>query len=255
MHCVKATPEATANLTATSTTPTYTWLTGWMPAIGMDAATATLKLTNMANAMRVQPCYQLAYTRTDKPSAPALVAQTVYSTDNEYFISATDYALSGVTPGQTYIRFGVAGKVNTSPNTGTCDVALQVFTLSFGMLLPPWTGHVVATDSTQVFIPVSGWLPTLGVLKFEGTVVVSDLTGSWTMKLTYRTATASPESPDAWNTTGLGSAINANGESNTGELTPTTTGKAWIQAGFYCQTSSGVGQADVSVVLGVREAT
>lgn len=255
MAIVTTTPEVPVALSTVTVSNTFTWLTGWMPAIAMDQAIAILKLRNMSGTIRVQPCYQLADTRTDKPSAPVLVGQTLYATDDEYCVPASDYAIGGVTPGVTYIRFGLASKLNTAPNTGTADATFQISTLSLGMLLPPWMGHPVATDATKMFVPITGWLSVLSVLTFEATVVIADLLGGFGMKLTYRTADASPEDPDAWNTTGLGSLLDSNGESSSTELSPTTTAKALIQLGFYCQSTSGIGQADVSVLLGIRQAS
>jgi hypothetical protein len=255
MAIVTTTPETALNVTAVTTTNIFYWLTGWMPAIAMDSAVGTLKIANAAGAVRIQAAFQVATNRTDKPSAPSLAGATVQSADGEYMVPASDYNLGSVTPGVTYIRYGVAVKVNSVPNTGTADVTLQMSTLSLGMLLPPWSGHLTATDSTKVFVPISGWLSILEVLKVEATIVVADLTGSFAIKLTFRTATASPESPDAWDSTGLGSLLTANGETNSGELAVTTSGKALIQLGFFYQTTSGVGQADITVLLGIRQAT
>lgn len=250
---VNTTPEVEVNLSCYSPVDVYTWLTDWMPCIAMDAALATLKLSNMANTIRVQACVQFAAVRTDKPSAPSLVGNSL-SSDNEYVISPTDYGLSASAPGNTYVRFGVACHVNTAPNTGKADLAFQITMLQAGLLLPPWTGHPIVTDSTKVLVPVSGWLPALGVKKVQPTVVIGDINGSYSMTMTYRTATASPENPDAWDTTtGLGgAALSTNTEINQGELVPTTTGKALIQLGFWCTASGGVCQADVMVLFGIR---
>lgn len=247
-------PEVTAAISATTTTDVFTWLTGWIPAIAIDDAMATLKIANAVNTIRVQPVVQFAVIRIDKPSAPTTVG-SVQSNDGEYFVSASDYNIGASAPGNTFVRFGVAHHVNTAPNTGRADVAFQLSFRQKGRLLTPWSAHLVATSATKQFIPISGWMTGLDAVKVEGTIVVTDLTGSLELKLTYRTATASPESPDAWDTTGLGSPINSNSENNTGELTPTTTSKMWVQFGLYYDVTAGsLGQADVFVLLGIRSA-
>lgn len=258
MSIIQTPPEAEASVSALSTTATFTWLTGWLPAIAVDAGTLVLKVANLVNSMRLLPAYQLAEVRTDKPSAPTTFGGlTAVSSDNEYFYSASDLGLSSLTPGQTFFRVGVAHYVNTAPNTGKADVALSFAYRQLGRLLAPWSGHLVAVSTTNQFVPITGWMPAMSVVKFAATYVVASLTGNFQVKLTYRTATTSPESPDAWDTTGLGSLVSANTEDNSGELTPTTTGKMWIQLGLMYSLSSGStpGQADVMVLPAVRESS
>ena len=116
-------------------------------------------------------------------------------------------------------------------------------------------GHSpVAVSTTSQFIPITVWMPALAVAKFVGTIVVSSLTGAFRMVLTYRTAQASPDQAGAWDPTGLGTPLTADGETNSGELTPTTTGKMWIQVGIKYELVSGStpAQADVAVLVGVR---
>lgn len=255
MSCVRPLPPAHHHVEATSTTAVCTYLTDWLPGIAMDAATATLKLANTSGSISVQACIQMAIARTDEPSAPSTVG-TAQTTNVEYYISAPTFDLATVVPGNAFIRFGVSYKVTTTPNQGQADVIREVAYRQCGVFLPPWRDHLVAVSTTRQFVPVTGWLPALGVLKIEGAVVVSSVTGNFVAIFTYRTAEASPDLPSAWDTTGIGSAFNG-GEQNTGELPVTTTGMMWVQIGvmYYLSSGSTPGNADLSVLLGIRSAT
>ena len=256
MACSTLLPPAQVTLLSMSTTKRYTWLTGWMPAMAMDAAAATLKLVGVLGAFRGQPAYQLATARSEKPSAPVAVGSQ-QTADGEYYYGASDFALDAATPGTTFIRFGIAHDISSSPNQGVADATLQVVLRQCGEHLKAWTGHLQTLTTSNQYVPITGWMPALGVVKVQGTIVVSSLVGNFRVILTYRTATASPESPGLWDSTGIGSAITADGESNTGELAVTTTGKMWIQLGLRYELTSGsaLGQADVSVLPGIRHSS
>lgn len=257
MSCVTVLPAVQKHLVATSGTDSYEYFTDWMPAIAMDAATATLKLRNLAGYFRATPVVQTADVRTDIPNAPTLIGALANQAANgEFFISASTFDLATLTTGKTYVRFGVAFDVSTTPSLGQADVTLQVSYRQCGSLGKAWSGHVVARSTDACFVPIGGWLPAMGVVKLEGTIAISGLSGPLELLLAYRTAETSIESPDAWITTGMGSALTSAGETNTGELTPTTTGKMWIQPGLkYDLTSGTFGQADVTVLLGIRSSS
>lgn len=254
--CIITTPEYSTSVSALVTTDTFTWLTPFMPCIAMDQAIGTLKLLNMVGAMRITPAVQYAVTRTDTPSAPTTKGST-YSSDNEYFISVSDWDVGTDAPGNAYVRFGIAQHVNSVPNTGRADASLQVCIRQHGTPLEPWTGHLVTTSSTvEIFVPTSDWMPALAAYAYEAVVIARGFTGLFTMQLTYRTAATSPENPDAWNPmmTALGSLINSPGETNSGELNPTLTNKMWVQFGIVYVLSGGStpGQADVTILPAVR---
>ena len=252
MSCVKSVRPAQQHLVATSTTDTLVWFTDWMSAVALDDCVAVLKLANVSGNFRAQPAVQTAGVRGDKPDAGSVVGSQ-QTTTGEYFYSVSDFDIDALTVAKTLVRFGVACDISSSPGLGQADVSLELALRQCGKLLAPWSGHLVATSSDDQFVPITEWLPALGVVAFQGTLVISSLTGSFRILLTYRTATASPELPGAWDPTGRGSAYTADGEVNTGELTPTTTGKMWIQLGIrYDLTSGTLGQADVAALIGVR---
>jgi hypothetical protein len=216
----------------------------------------TLKLSNMVNNMRVVLATQVAEVRIDRPSAPVpLAGFTPHSADGDYYYSAGDIGVAALVAGQTFIRFGLSQTVSSAPNTGRADANLQVASRQLGRLIAPWSGHLVATTTTSQFVPIARWMPAPSVVTFAGTYILTSVTGNFQMRLTYRTAATSPDNADAW-ASGFGSFI-PSGEDNTGELTPTTTGKMWIQLGVEYSLSAGTtpGNADLMVLVGIREAS
>jgi hypothetical protein len=252
MSCVKTTGPMQKRLRTTSTTPVIEWFTPWMPAIAMDAATAVLKMVNVAGNFRATPVVQTATVRTDKPSSASTIgALSGQTATDEYYFDEADFSLSALTAGKTFVRFGLLYDVS-SVGQGQADVQLEVWFRQCGYLLPPVTVHVDATTADLRFIPLSGWLPTLGVVKVEGTIVITSLTDDLTAVLTYRTSDTSPEEADTWNQSGIGTPRSADIEENTGEQTVSTSNKALIQVGLMYSSSGTFGQADIAVAIGIR---
>ena len=69
MACTTLLPSTQKTLQSTVVAASYTWYTGWMPAIAMDEAEATLKIANRVN-LDIWPAVQVAACRTDVPDAP-----------------------------------------------------------------------------------------------------------------------------------------------------------------------------------------
>lgn len=253
MSCSTLLPPVQLRLDSTTTTKKYTWFTGWMPCMAMDDASGTLKLVGVLGALRGQVAYQFAVTRTDKPSAPVAIG-TQQTADGEYFYSTTDFNIGAVAPGNSFVRFGVAHDLSAAPNQGVAEATLQVGIRQCGGHKGAWSGHLETLTTSSKFVPITGWFHTLSVVKIQIATILASLGGNAQVTLTYRTATASPELPGNWDATGLGSTLTANGEANSGELTPTTTGKMWIQFGLKYELSSGssLGQVDVSVLPMLR---
>jgi len=258
MGIITVLPEVNQAVSATSSSYVYFWLTRYIACMGMDMAQSTIKVANITGNLQVTPFVQFAEVRPDKPRAPGgipSVTPTVISTNSENIVPASDYAMAAAAAGNTYARFGVGCKVS-SGSLGTADVAFQLSFLQLGMLLTPWSGHLVATSTTTIFIPIAAWMPALNVKAFEATIVMSDITGLCAVDLVYRTAAKSTEDPDAWSAGILTAALTANGETNSGERTVSLTGKMWVQPGLMYKLTSGTtpGQVDISVLLGVRQA-
>ena len=169
--------------------------------------------------------------------------------------ASTGFNLGTLTTGNTFMRFGI-GHNSTTTGLGVADVALQIALRQQGMLLAAWSGHI-RTDSgaTDIFIPISGWMPGASVVKVEPTFSITSLIGNFQVLLTFRTSPTTPErdTTDAWDPTGLGSVLSTEQEVNQGELTVNTSGKMWIQFGLRVDTSGGsFAHADVAVMLGIR---
>lgn len=258
MSCVTLLPSTQKNIVTTLTTRAFTWYTPWMPAIAADLAEATLKIANLNN-MDVCPAVQVAECRTDNPDAPVSInGGNPKTATGEYFYdnaASTGFNLGTLTTGNTFMRFGI-GHNSTPTGLGVADVALQIALRQQGMLLAAWSGHI-RTDSgaTDIFIPISGWMPGASVVKVEPTFSITSLIGNFQVLLTFRTSPTTPErdTTDAWDPTGLGSVLSTEQEVNQGELTVNTSGKMWIQFGLRVDTSGGsFAHADVAVMLGIR---
>lgn len=257
MACVRVTPAVQKHLESVNATDSVTWFFDWMPAIAMDEAFAILKMWNTINNFRASLVVQTAAVRTDKPDAPTLIGSLVnQAADDEYFFTAAAIDLATLVAGKTYVRFGVAHDMSTGSSVGQSDVTLQLSYRQCGSLQAPWVGHLIATSSTNQFTPISGWLPAQSVLKVTGTIAFTSLTGALRIVLTYRTALATPELPDAWNTTGLGTPITTAGFTNTTELPVSLSDKMWVQIGvMYWLNSGTLGQADLMILLGIRSSS
>ncbi len=110
MSLINQLPEVSTAVSGNTTTYVYYWLTGWIPCIAMNAAMATLKLRNCGGNVRILPVLQFAEVRTDKPSAVTTLAGfTALSADDEYTITATNYGIGTLAPG------------NTNFNMSTCE--------------------------------------------------------------------------------------------------------------------------------------
>lgn len=256
MNLLKLLPEveiAVASAQATASKYVYFWFTGYVPCIAMDAAIGTLKVRNCLGNVEVTPVAQFAAVRSDKPTAPVVVAGfTPLTADDEKVVT---FSMASA-PTNTYVRFGIGVRV-TSAGTGTADVAMQVSYGQLGRLLAPWSGHLIAYSALPVYTPITGWIPALWLSAVVATIGISDRAGNHSLDIVYRTADTSPEQPNAWSSGILSAALVANDETNSGECAVTLTGKMWVQIGAATALTSGttLGQADVTVLLGIRQAT
>lgn len=239
------------HVVATSTDAIYTWLTPWMLAPGASNAKCTLKRRAVTGNLQCQVAYQTAAVRTDKPDDPATIG-AAQSGAGEYCTGKVD--ISAGTASKTWIRFGVAASLTQAGSPGQADVSLDSATDACGQLVGTTTVSPVTYSTTNGFVPVTGWLPALAVEKLRATIVISGLVGNFQCRLAYRVATTSKETPGAWSTT-FDAWRTADGEYNTGDLTPTTGSDMWVQVGLQFANSSGtaVGQATVTSAVHARK--
>ena len=96
-------------------------------------------------------------------------------------------------------------------------------------------------------VAITPFVPTIGAAKARGAFSATSLSGDFRWRPACRTAATNIQNADAW--TSLGSWATA-GEVNTTDLTPTLTGKMWVQYGIqYALSGATPGQATLSGTL------
>jgi hypothetical protein len=205
---------------------------------------AVVKAKAVSGSFRCQVVVQYAAVRTDEPDSPSSVGSALTGA-GEALVSSGD--ISGTTANKMWRRYGIKYDL-TSGSAATADVELQVVENTCGEVLTSWSGVLVASTSTRAFQEVGMWVPASLAKKIKAAVVVNSLSGNFQWCLTYRTATTSKDVPDAW--TADWDTLRTATEVNTGELSPTLTGKMWVQIGIqYNLSGSTPGQAFVQIVL------
>ena len=110
----------------------------------------------------------------------------------------------------------------------------------------PWT-FVVATSTSDVFVPVTGWFAAQEIKKIAIVMEIVGLIGQTQIKRAYQTAD-SPSSADS--ATGVGSFVSANAvsyPSSSTDISATTEAKQLIRFGFIVSLATGSTIATASV--------
>jgi hypothetical protein len=142
----------------------------------------------------------------------------------------------------------------TSATVGQSDVFFQASLTRCGRSLAAHAVTLSTYSMTSGYYPLTGWLSTLEVELIKAALVCTGLIGSFRFRLAYRTATTSPENPNAWSTA-FGTEVSANGETPEPDATLANVGGAmWVQIGiqYYLSAGSALGQATVGVALAGR---
>ena len=237
-----ATPNAVA---------VYEWFTPWMPATGVSNVKAVLKRRALTGNFRAQVAYQTAAVRPDLPDTPAKIG-SAQAGAGEYCTGVVDVSAGTATAG--FIRYGAAIDLSAAGDPGQADVALDVTDDACGSPIGTATLALSTTTTANAFAAVTPWVPAQHAAKIRAAIVISGLSGNFQCRLAYRTAATSKEAPGAWSTT-FDTWRTADGEANTGDLSPTSANEMWIQFGVQHALSSGaaLGQAIVSVALTGRK--
>ena len=231
------------------------WFTEFVPVIGMDKIMAALRAKAATNDhFQAQVIVQFAAVRTDSPDSPATLGsvQTASSGSIEYPTGAIDISASAAT--KFYVRFGVAYRYNpTGGSQSSADVSLDINYEQCGEIAGGLNAQLFTSTSDMQVVALTGLLSPLMVEKIKAALMVTSKTGNFQWKLTYRTFSTNREVPGAWSDSFEQSYRTATGDVNTGELTVSGLGSAmWIQIGLAYTSSSGNGQASVSLALGTR---
>lgn len=248
MSCGSVLPASQVSLSAMSGLTAYHWTTAWAPCTGLSSFDATLKAKAVSGSFRCQVVVQYAAVRADDPDAPSSVGSALTGA-GESLTSSGD--ISGTTSTKMWRRYGIKYDL-TAGSAATADVELQVAENSCGQVLATWSGVLVASSTTRAYQEIGMWVPAILAQKIKAAIVVNSLSGNFQWRLTYRTATTSKESPSAW-TSDWDTTNNPDrtaGEVNTGELSPSLSGKMWVQIGIqYNLSGATAGQAFFSVLL------
>lgn len=256
MSCGSLTPPVQQSLTAQPNTAAFAWFKGWAPCTGLASFRAVLKVKAVTGNFRAQVVAQFAAVRPDEPDTTAVSYGSAQSGAGEICVDAGDVLSTAAT--KFFVRYGVKYDLSTGSTPATADVELQVSEDTCGQVLGALTEQLVATSDTKLFLAISGWVPAIQAKKIKATVLVTSLGGNFKWRLTYRTAQTSKESPSAWDANWdlTNNPERDAGEFDTGELTPSTDGKMWVQVGIMYYLSAnytGPGQASVTTAVAVRK--
>jgi len=261
--CGATTPSVAKRLvTTTKDYWTYEPFTQWAPVTGVDKVKATLKrksvTVNGTGSFKVKPVVQYAAVRTDDPESWSTLGGSEYSGDGDSCTGEID--ISSDAASKFFVRFGVACKLDgASPTYGQADVALEVSYNACGKVAGGRTLQLQTNSTTELFHPVTGWVPGIAVEKVKAAIIItSDSMGEFECKLAYRSAEAVKEEPGEWSAIGASwysPSSGRNYEANTGEISSLYLGsKMWVQFGIAhkLNTGSTLAYATVSTAVATR---
>lgn len=127
LSCGKSVGTRTQELnTFNTTTNTNVAITGWLPALGVDAVVAFFIISGLANNLRLQLCYRTAATSIQAAGAWNLLEGANYRTgDGETSTTELAMSLSAV----MFVQFGIAYSQSTAVAApGTASVTTTVWT-------------------------------------------------------------------------------------------------------------------------------
>lgn len=254
MACGQSSAEIQKHLVSTSTSYVYEWFTDWMPAIGLDTVRATIKHKAAAAAFQTKFAIQTANVRTNNPNAAATLETSPTAGAGERVAGDTpgNIDITNSTAGTLFVRFGVAYSLS-SAGIGDADVSMQLAYDACGRMIGSASAEVLAPDSGNSFLPVTGWMPAIHVSKFKAALVVTGSGSVFKTRMAVQTATTSVESPNAW-TTDLDTWRTGDLEVNTGEITPSIGSHMWVRIGvLYIAYSGSNLRAQISCAVGIRK--
>lgn len=251
MSCGNAGSSSTQSCQTQSTTLAYKWFTPWGPATGLDTVIAILILTGLIGNFQAQLVIQTADVRPEAPNAPTLLGSALSST-TPYCTGAV--SVSSYTAGAMWVRFGVAYNLTSGSALGAADVTLIVSDDRCGQAAGSATNTLHTTSTaTNTYVAVTGWIPAIVATKVKAALVATALQGPIQWRLAMRTATTTPEQPNAWSTT-FDTWRTTAAEVCTGELATSISGAMYVQFGIqYILSGGSFGNVIVAATVAVRK--
>lgn len=260
MGCAVSKPPVEVSLFAKDfyITAPDTWmyepLTEWMNAFGMNTFRAAVlsQLDKNLTSFEYKMAYQTAATRTDEPDAfsPLGDSPTIGAAS-----LCTEKVLSYT--GKAWFRIAIAYRTRSTSLSGMSRVRASLSWIQCGSIAGAHEFTATTTSSTSTMPgaanePVTEWMPAWYADRVQFAIIPTDVQGNITLMPTYQTAETSPEVADDWQF--LPAATASPSERNTGELSPTLTGKMWVRfgLGYYLTSGASLGQAVVNVATAVR---
>lgn len=245
------TPQMLRHLVVTNTVVQYEWFTGWMSCDGVDNIRAVLKCKNATdNNFNWQLAIQYAAVRADNPGAPGTLGANQTSS-GEY--QTGDVSVATNMGSNRLFRLGIAYSSSAAAQKQG-DVYLQASWKQVGTDLGTRRVTLALSDSSNRYVPLTGWIPATFMAKVKAAFVLTSITpsnGNFKYRLAYQTAGTMVEQAGAWNDIENAFTQPANGvsydEHNTGEIALTVT-DMWFRLGVAYTQAGGV-DANYSAVL------
>jgi hypothetical protein len=247
MTCANVTKETWKHLAVFSTDAEIEPFTEWMPCEGIDTVRAVMKIKASNGSPKVQLAMQCAAVRPSNPTAWQALGSYSSTGDREVAVEQDVAATTINTAANFWVRFGLLFKID-SGTIGGADCALSVSYDQCGQVV----GHMnqvleSSLKQDDLYVPVGPFIPILFADKVKIATILTSMvtltsggdTNALGVKAAWRTANTSPESPNAWSTTfsaGTNTERSADGEYDTGELTPSYSGSPppmWVQFGLH----------------------
>lgn len=161
------------------------------------------------------------------------------------------FDISSYTNGKMRVRFGVGTKMTSAGAPASADVGAILHVGSCGRMIATWSGQVLATSTTPIFIPIGGFVSGLLAEVLKGTIALTAIGTNVQVRLAYRLAPLFQRVPGSWNAIGP-TYDGTTTEGCTNELTPTVSTNMWLQPGISVSLSTGStpAAAYVEVLLG-----
>ncbi len=254
--CSKNASPVTKRLHVNNLVEQFEAFTGFEAAVGLDAIRIVVKRKSFTSAgttpvLTVKPAYRIAEIRPNNPGAWIVIpGQSGWTGAGEGF---ADIDVSSLTSGKAGIQFGVSYTLSGgAPTDAQVDVEFSISYQSCGSSIGTRSQELnTFNTTTNTFVAITGWVPTLGVEAVVAFFVISGLT-NFRCQLCYRTGPTNIQGAGAWNLLEGANYRTTDGESSTTQLTMSLTTVMFVQFGVaYSQSNAGAAPGTASVTTNV----